>query len=75
VGIPFFGPHAGEVEGVGGADLFATTAELALVIMLGALLVRGLPRERVVVLLFVLALVGLFVGHLLHLMLSLTPAH
>jgi hypothetical protein len=37
--------------------------------------VRGLPRERVVVVLFVLALVGLLVGHLLHLMLSLTPAH
>jgi hypothetical protein len=75
VGIPYFGPHVGEVEGVGVADLFATTAELALVIMLGVLLVRGLPRERVVVLLFVLALVGLFVGHLLHLMLSLNPAH
>ncbi len=74
VGIPFFGPHAGEVEGVGVADLSATAAELALVAALGAVLLRGLPRERVVVLLFVLALVGLFVGHLLHLMLSLTPA-
>ena len=75
VGIPFFGPHAGEVEGVGVADLSATAAELALVVALGAVLLRGLPRERVVVLLFVLALIGLFVGHLLHLMLSLTPAH
>ncbi len=75
VGIPFFGPHAGEVEGVGVADLSATAAELALVFALGAVLLRGLPRERVVVLLFVLALVGLFVGHLLHLMLSLVPAH
>ncbi len=75
VGIPFFGPHAGEVEGVGIADLSATAAELALVVMIGALLLRGLPRERVVVLLFVLALVGLLVGHLLHLMLSLAPAH
>ena len=75
VGIPFFGPHAGEVEGVGVADLFATTSELALVVVLLGVLVRGLPRERVVVVLFVLALVGLFVGHLLHLMLSLTPAH
>ncbi len=74
VGIPFFGPHAGEVEGVGVADLFATSAELALVVALGAVLLRGLPREKVVVLLFVLALIGLFVGHLLHLMLSLTPA-
>ena len=75
VGIPFFGPHAGEVEGVGVADLFATTSELALVVALLGVLLRGLPRERVVVVLFVLALVGLFVGHLLHLMLSMTPAH
>ena len=75
VGVAFFGPHAGEVEGVGVADLTATAAELALVATLGAVLLRGLPRERVVVLLFVLALVGLFVGHLLHLMLSLAPAH
>ena len=75
VGVPFFGPHAGEVEGVGVADLGATAAELALVVALGALLLRGLPRERVIVLLFVQALVGLFAGHLLHLMLSLTPTH
>ena len=75
VGIPLFGPHAGEVEGVGVADLLATTSELALVVALLAVLLRGLPRERVVVVLFVLALVGLFVGHLLHLMLSMTPAH
>src|SRR3712207_7654250 len=34
VGIPFFGPHAGEVEGVGVADLSATAAELALVVAL-----------------------------------------
>jgi hypothetical protein len=75
VGIPFFGPHAGEVEGVGVADIVATTSELALVVALVRVLLRGLPRERVVVILFVLALVGLFVGHLLHLMLSMTPAH
>lgn len=75
VGIPFFGPHAGEVEGVGVADLFATTSELALVVALLGVLLRGLPRERVVVLLFVMALVGLFVGHLLHLMFSLNPGH
>jgi hypothetical protein len=75
VGIPFFGPHVGEVEGVGVADLFATTSELALVVALLGVLLRGLPLERVVVVLFVLALVGLLVGHLLHLMLSLTPAH
>jgi len=75
VGMPFFGPHVGEVEGVGVADLFATTSELALVAALLGVLLRDLPRERVVVALFVLALGGLFVGHLLHLMLSMTPAH
>ena len=75
VGVPFFGPHAGEVEGVGVVDLFATTSELALVVALLGVLLRGLPRERVVVLLFVMALVGLFVGHLLHLMLSMTSTH
>ena len=75
VGIPFFGPHAGEVEGVGVADLCATTSELALVVALLWVLLRGLPRERMVVVLFVLALVSMFVGHLLHLMLSMSPAH
>src|SRR5919112_4708477 len=75
VGIPFFGPHVGEVEGVGIADIVATTSELALVVALIWVLLRGLPRERVVVVLFIMTLVGLFVGHLLHLMLSLTPAH
>ncbi|MCA1728491.1 MAG: hypothetical protein LC751_03450 [Actinobacteria bacterium] len=75
VGIPFFGPGAGEVEGVGVADLWATTAELALVGLLGALLLKNLPRERVIVFLFVLALTGLFFGHLLHLILSMSPAH
>lgn len=75
VGIPLLGPRAGEVEGLGALGLSATAAELALVSMLGAVLLRGLPRERAVVLLFVLALAGLLVGHLLHLVLSLAPAH
>jgi hypothetical protein len=56
-------------------DLVATMSELALVVALLGVLLRGLPRERVVVVLFVLALVVLFVGHLLHLMFSLTPGH
>jgi FtsP/CotA-like multicopper oxidase with cupredoxin domain len=38
VGIPFFGPHAGEVEGVGAVDLLATAAELTLVTALLAAL-------------------------------------
>ena len=38
VGVPFFGPHAGEVEEVGVIDLAATLAEVALVVALAALL-------------------------------------
>lgn len=46
LGIPFFGPHAGEVEGVGPLDLSATAAEVALVAALITLRRgRGLSRE------------------------------
>lgn len=38
VGIPFFGPHAGEVEGMGLADLCATASELGIVCALGGVL-------------------------------------
>ena len=75
VGIPFFGPHAGEVEGIGMLDLSAAAAELALTSMLGVLLLSDLPRERVVVVLFVLGLAVLLIGHVLHLVLSGSPAH
>ncbi len=75
VGTPFFGPHAGEVEGIGLLDLSATAAELALIGTLVALLLRGLPRERVIVVLYVLGLGVLFVGHVLHLIISGSPAH
>ena len=45
-GIPFFGPHAWEVEGVGTLDLSATAAEVALVAALVALRRgRGLSPE------------------------------
>jgi hypothetical protein len=50
-------------------------AELALTGMLGVLLLRDLPRERVVVVLFVLGLAVLLIGHVLHLVLSGSPAH
>ncbi len=36
-GIPFFGPHAGEVEAIGVLDLAVTAAELALVFVLAGL--------------------------------------
>ncbi|MDQ4143016.1 MAG: hypothetical protein M3198_04585 [Actinomycetota bacterium] len=38
IGVPVFGPHAGEVEGVGTLDLLATGAESTLVVLLAALL-------------------------------------
>jgi hypothetical protein len=41
--IPFFGPHAGEVEATGAADVAATTVELALVMALVVL--WGLSRR------------------------------
>ena len=77
VGIPFFGPHAGEVEEVGVVDLCAAMSELALAMALGVLVMppRGLSRERVIVVLLILGLIIIFVGHLLHLMLSVSPAH
>ncbi len=48
VGVPFFGPHAGEVEGIGVIDLSAMMAELALIVALTALLRSG-QRPNVVV--------------------------
>src|SRR5215207_66576 len=48
VGIPFVGPHAGEVESVGALDLLATMAELALVTVLLAALLRSARRTEVV---------------------------
>ena len=41
LGIPFFGPHAGETEAVGGIDVASKLAEAALVALLGVLLWRA----------------------------------
>ena len=41
VGIPFFGPHAGEIETVGGIDGVANLVEVTLVVILGLLLWRA----------------------------------
>ena len=38
VGVPFFGPHAGEVEAMGAIDLLSIVVELVLVIALAVLL-------------------------------------
>ena len=45
VGIPFFGPDAGEIEEVGLLDVGATMVEAMLVVALGALLLRQLSRQ------------------------------
>jgi hypothetical protein len=64
VGIPFFGPHAGEVEEFSALGAGATAAELALIVALVSLL-EGTLRKRVVNALFVSGVVlwvlGLFV--------------
>ena len=69
VGIPEFGPGAGEVEGVGFIDLCATASEVGIAVALGATLLRETtPHRRRMILLFVA--VGLVsVGHVVHLVL------
>jgi hypothetical protein len=69
VGIPLFGPEAGEVEEVGFVDACATTSELGIVVALGALLLQGLSSERRRLALLVVAVVLVSVGHLVHLLL------
>ena len=67
-GIPFFGPGAGEVEGVGFVDVCATASEVGIAVALGAaLLQEATPKRRRMILLFVaVGLVG--VGHVVHLL-------
>jgi hypothetical protein len=67
-GIPFFGPHAGEVEGVGVLDLACTLAEVGIVAGLGALAMRGLPTEGRIQVVVVAAASSLLFWHLLHLL-------
>ncbi len=74
VGIPLFGPEAGEVEGVGIIDVCATSSEAAIVVALGALMVWRLARERATligVVLSAILLVGAHVPHLLLVLLAL----
>ena len=69
VGIPFFGPEAGEVEGFGFVDVCATASELGIPVALGAALLRNAPpeRRRTIVLIVAIGLVS--VGHMVHLVL------
>ena len=69
VGVPVFGPDAVEVEEVGSTDLCATMSELAIVLALGAVLLRDLPSPRRNPILLILAIAILSLGHLLHLLL------
>src|SRR5687767_5508735 len=69
VGIPFFGPEAGEVEGFGFVDVCATASEVGIAVALGAALLRNATpqRRRTIVLLVAIGLVS--VGHVVHLVL------
>ena len=67
-GVPFLGPHAGEVEEIGILDLACTLAEIGIVAGLGALAMRDLPTERRMQVVVVLAVCSLLFWHLLHLL-------
>jgi MFS family permease len=69
VGIPLFGPKAGEVEQIGFADVCATTSELGLSIALGAALLREITPERRRTILLIVAVALVLVGHVVHLVL------
>jgi hypothetical protein len=71
VGIPLFGPGAGEVEGVSFIDLCATTSEVGIAVALGALLRETTAeRRRMIVLILAVGLVS--VGHVVHLVLGVS---
>jgi len=69
VGIPLFGPGAGEVEGVGFIDLCATASEVGIAVALGAALLRETSTERRRMILLITAVVLVSVGHVVHLVL------
>ena len=69
VGIPLFGPGAGEVEGAGFVDLCATASEVGIAMALGAALLRETTTERRRMILLIAAVVLVSVGHVVHLVL------
>ena len=71
VGIPLFGPEAGEVEGVGTIDLCATISEAAIVVALGTLALVGIARERATLFGLLFATLLLVIAHLPHVLLLL----
>ena len=66
-GIPVFGPGAGEVEGIGFADVCATTSELGISIALGAALLREITPQRRRTILLSIAVALVLAGHMVHL--------
>ncbi len=71
VGIPFFGPEAGKIEGVGIIDVCATASEAAIVVALGVLMLWRLAGERTTMIGLVLSAMLLVGAHLPHLLLLL----
>jgi len=71
VGVPLFGPEAGEVEAVGIIDVCATSSEAAIVVALGVLLLWRLAGERTTLIGLVLSAMLLVGAHLPHLLLLL----
>ena len=67
VGVPFFGPEAGEVEEIGFADACATASELGIAVALGAAFLRETAPSRRRSILLVTAVVLILVGHVVHL--------
>jgi hypothetical protein len=72
VGIPLFGPGAGEVEGVSFIDLCATTSEVGIAVALGGVLLRETTAERRRMIVLILAVGLVSVGHVVHLVLGVS---
>lgn len=68
VGVPLFGPEAGEVEEVGLVDVCATASEAAIVVAIGGLLRRVIRQSTVLEVPLLAGAVMLF-DHLPHLVL------
>jgi len=66
LGVPFLGPEAGEVEGVGFLDVCAAASEVALMCVLGGLILWRLLRGNAAVVLIVLGVVLMVGVHVPH---------
>jgi hypothetical protein len=71
VGVPLFGPGAGEVEAVGIIDVCATASEAAIVVALGVLLLWRLAGQTTTLIGLILSAILLVGAHLPHLLLLL----